>query len=104
MIIRRIQPGNTALAPAVYLGSGGSDPQLGIEVHMSVIRLLGIAMAVVGLFFLINGIHATDAPLEHLSETLTGKYSNQTALYIAGGIAALIVGGGLAVFAPRAHS
>ena len=67
---------------------------------MSPVRLLGIALAIVGLVFLVTGINATDAPLEHLSETFTGKYTNQTVLYIAGGIAALVIGGGLALFAP----
>jgi hypothetical protein len=67
---------------------------------MNAVRLLGIALAVVGLVFLITGINATDAPLEHLSETFTGKYTHQTMFYIAGGIAALIVGAGMAVLAP----
>jgi hypothetical protein len=67
---------------------------------MNPVRLLGIALAVVGLVFLIAGINATDAPLEHVSEALTGRYTHQTLLYIAGGVAALVVGGGLAMFAP----
>jgi hypothetical protein len=67
---------------------------------MSATRLLGFALAIVGLFFLITGLNATEAPLEHLSEALTGKYTDQTMYYIAGGIAGLLIGGGLAVFAP----
>jgi uncharacterized membrane protein len=68
---------------------------------MSATRLLGLAIAAVGVFFLVVGIDATHAPLEHLSQTFTGKFTHETMLYIAGGIAAIIAGGVMAVVQPR---
>ncbi|HTY66566.1 MAG TPA: DUF3185 family protein [Alphaproteobacteria bacterium] len=68
---------------------------------MSVTRLLGLGIAAVGIFFLVVGIDSTHAPLEQLSQTFTGKFTHETMLYIAGGIAAIVAGGVLAVVQPR---
>jgi len=67
----------------------------------NVTRLLGLGIAAVGVFFLVVGIDSTHAPLEQLSQTLTGKFSHETMLYIAGGIAAIVAGAVLAVAQPR---
>ena len=64
-------------------------------------RLLGLAIAAVGVFFLVVGIDSTHAPLEQLSHAFTGKFSHETMLYISGGIAAIIAGGVLAAVQPR---
>lgn len=68
---------------------------------MTAARLLGLAIAAVGVFFLVVGIDSTHAPLEQLSHDFTGKFTHETMLYIAGGIAAIIAGGVLAVAQPR---
>jgi hypothetical protein len=60
-------------------------------------RVIGIALLVAGAVFLVMGINATDAPVEQLSHSFFGRYSDQTAWYIAGGIAALVAGGVLAL-------
>lgn len=67
---------------------------------MTLMRMLGIALAAAGVVFFIIGLNATDSPVEQLSETFTGKYTSQTLWYIAGGLGALI-GGGLVALAPR---
>jgi hypothetical protein len=64
---------------------------------MPISRILGIALAVAGVVFLIIGLNATDAPVERLSETVTGKYTENTMWYIAGGLAAIVGGGFLAL-------
>jgi hypothetical protein len=71
------------------------------EMNVTLTRLVGLGIAAIGVFFLIVGIDSTHAPLEELSQTLTGKYSHETMLYIAGGIAAIVAGGVLAVAQPR---
>jgi uncharacterized membrane protein len=68
---------------------------------MNATRLLGIAVAAVGVFFLVVGIDATHAPLEQLSHDFTGRFTHETLMYIAGGIAAIIAGGVMVVAQPR---
>lgn len=55
-------------------------------------RLVGIALVAAGAVLLGLGLNATDAPLAQLSETLTGRYPDQTIWQLAGGAAALCVG------------
>jgi hypothetical protein len=66
---------------------------------MTLYRSLGIALVIAGIVFLVMGLNATDSAVERLSETFTGKYTDQTVWYIAGGLAALIGGSVLAVAA-----
>lgn len=68
---------------------------------MNPVQVLGIAVAVAGVVFLIMGVNATDSPFEHLSETLTGSYTDRTQWYIAGGLAALVGGGAMALLRMR---
>jgi len=60
---------------------------------MSVAQIVGVALAIAGVVFLIAGINATDAPSEQITEAFTGRYTQQTLWYIAGGLGALIGGG-----------
>jgi drug/metabolite transporter (DMT)-like permease len=68
---------------------------------MNLARLLGIAIAAAGIVFLIAGLNATGAPVERLSETFTGKYTQETIMYIAGGLAAIVAGVVVAITASR---
>ncbi|HSS64203.1 MAG TPA: DUF3185 family protein [Gammaproteobacteria bacterium] len=53
-------------------------------------KLIGLILIVAGAVLLYFGINATESPLEELSRTLTGRYSNETMIYlIAGGVAAV---------------
>lgn len=69
---------------------------------MNLARSIGLAVAAVGVVLLIMGLNATEAPLERLSETVSGRYTDQTIAYIIGGIAAVVGGVVLAVRAPSA--
>jgi hypothetical protein len=69
---------------------------------MNLTRSIGLAVAAVGVVLLIMGLNATEAPLERLSETVSGRYTDQTIAYIIGGIAAVVGGIVLAVRAPAA--
>jgi hypothetical protein len=59
-------------------------------------RITGAAVLAVGAVLLTLAYRSTNAPLEQLSETMTGRYSDGIIWYFAIGIAA-VVGGGLLV-------
>lgn len=64
-------------------------------------RILGAAVLVAGVVALGFAFNATDAPFERVSETLTGRYTNQTMLYFVLGSIAIVGGGLLIAFGPR---
>ena len=68
---------------------------------MKMTRIIGIVVFAIGAVLLGFAFHATNAPLEKLSDTMTGRYSNETMWYFGLGIAALVAGGLLAVFGSR---
>ena len=56
---------------------------------MTTPKLIGIGLLVLGMVLLYFGLNATNSPAEQLGEAFTGKYSNETMMYlIGGGIAA----------------
>jgi hypothetical protein len=55
-------------------------------------RVLGAMALVAGLILLGFGLNASDAPMEQLSETFTGRYSDNTMWYLVGGGAAAFGG------------
>lgn len=64
-------------------------------------RILGIALLVAGAIALFMGWNASESLTEQVSETLTGRYTEDTRRYlIAGGVAA-VVGLVLLVFGAR---
>jgi hypothetical protein len=69
---------------------------------MSLNRIVGGAILIAGLVLLGFAWHASDAPVEQVSESLTGSYTDQTMWYWVLGAAAAIGGGALALFGRRA--
>jgi drug/metabolite transporter (DMT)-like permease len=61
-------------------------------------RIFGAVAFAIGVALLVVAYNSTQAPLEKLSNTITGRYSNETMWYFAAGIAALVGGGLLAYF------
>lgn len=55
-------------------------------------KLIGIVLLVVGAIALYFGLTATTAPMEEVSEALTGRYSDQTMFYLIGGAVAGVAG------------
>lgn len=56
---------------------------------MNTAKLIGIGLLVLGAILLYFGFNATNSPMEELGEAVTGKYSDDTMMYlIAGGVAA----------------
>ena len=68
---------------------------------MKPIQMLGVVVLAVGVILLGFGYHASNAPLDRLSNTLTGRFTNQTMWYFVLGAAAVVGGALLAVFGKR---
>lgn len=68
---------------------------------MKSIQILGAVIFALGLLALYFGNHASNAPLEELSNSLTGRFSDQTMWYFAIGTVASIGGALLALFGNR---
>lgn len=55
-------------------------------------KLLGIVLLVVGLILLFFGWQSTESVGEQLTEAVTGRFTEQTMLYLIGGAVAAIAG------------
>jgi len=55
-------------------------------------QMLGVVLLVIGAIALYFGFNATNAPMEEVTEAFTGKYSDQTMLYLIGGAVAGVAG------------
>ncbi len=68
---------------------------------MQPMRILGVVVFAVGVVLLGFGYHASNAPLDQLSNTLTGRFTDRTMWYFVFGIAAALGGALLALFGKR---
>ena len=59
---------------------------------MSQNKIIAVVLLVAGVVALIFGINAANAPMEEMSEALTGQYSDRTMIYLIGGAAAAVAG------------
>lgn len=59
---------------------------------MNTSKLIGIGLLVLGGILLYFGFNATNAPMEELGEAITGKYSDDTMMYLVGGGVAAAAG------------
>ena len=62
---------------------------------------MGLAILIGGIVLLVMGLNASESVAESVHESVTGRYTDTTTWYIVGGIAGIIVGGGLAMFGGR---
>jgi hypothetical protein len=58
-------------------------------------NIIGIVALVVGAVLLYFAWRASQAPLDQMSEALTGRFTGNTMWYLLGGIVAVVVGAGL---------
>lgn len=68
---------------------------------MDMKRVIGVVVLAIGAVLLGFAYHATNAPMEKISDAMTGRYSSETMWYLAVGIAAVVGGGLLALFGSR---
>lgn len=66
--------------------------------------IAGLVSLVLGAVLLTLAYHASNAPIEQLSNTLTGHYSDQTTLYIAVGVVGVVGGAFLLLISGRRMS
>jgi drug/metabolite transporter (DMT)-like permease len=68
---------------------------------MSASQILGIVFAVIGAILVGFAYHASNAPLDQLSNTLTGRFTDRTMLYFVVGVGAALGGALIALFGKR---
>ena len=68
---------------------------------MSKNQIAGVVALTLGAVLLGFAYHASNAPIDQISNTLTGRYTDRTMWYMAIGIAAVVGGGLLAFFGRR---
>jgi hypothetical protein len=71
---------------------------------MSMQRIMGIVLLVVGVVFLIIGMNASHSAADQLSKTFTGRFTQQTAWCVFGGGTAALLGLLVVVFGARSKS
>jgi drug/metabolite transporter (DMT)-like permease len=64
-------------------------------------QILGIVALIVGVVLLGFAFNAADAPVDKISETLTGRYTDRTMWYFILGTAAVVIGGLVFLFGRR---
>jgi hypothetical protein len=69
---------------------------------MSTNRVVGVVALVIGIVLLVFGTQSANAPVDQVSSFFTGHFTDQTMLYLIGGIALTVVGGALTLFGRRA--
>jgi drug/metabolite transporter (DMT)-like permease len=65
---------------------------------MRPLQLLGVLAFAIGVILLAFAWHASNAPVDRLSNALTGRFTNQTMAYVFAGAAAAIGGALLILF------
>jgi uncharacterized membrane protein YidH (DUF202 family) len=60
-------------------------------------KLLGIILVVIGIILLVFGFNASQSLGDQVTETFTGRFTDETMWYIIGGAVAVVVGGFLAL-------
>ena len=65
---------------------------------MSTSKIAALVLIVVGGILLYFGYTASESALESITETVTGRFTDQTTMYIVGGAACAVVGVGLLLF------
>jgi type IV secretory pathway VirB2 component (pilin) len=68
---------------------------------MSTTKLAALVLIVVGGVLLYFGYSASQSALESITETVTGRFSDQTTMYLVGGAACAVLGVGLLLFGKK---
>lgn len=59
---------------------------------MNISKLIGIGLLVLGAILLYFGFSATNSAVEEIGEAFTGRYSDETMMYLIGGGVAAVAG------------
>ena len=55
-------------------------------------KFIGIGLLALGAILLYFGFNATDSAMEEIGEAITGRYSDETMMYLIGGGVAAVAG------------
>lgn len=58
-------------------------------------KLIGLVALAIGAALLFFAWNASNAPIDQLSETLTGRFTDNTMVYLIGGLIGIVAGGAL---------
>ena len=64
-------------------------------------RIIGLVLLAVGVTLLIFGYNASQSVGEQIVEGITGRFTDQTMVYLIGGIAAIVGGAALSLWGGR---
>ena len=59
---------------------------------MNNLRFIGIGLLALGAILLYFGFNATESAIEEIGEAVTGRYSDETMMYLIGGGVAAVAG------------
>lgn len=62
---------------------------------MSLSSIIGVVAAAVGIALLFFAWRASNAPVDQVSEALTGRFTGNTMWYLIGGVIGVVAGGAL---------
>ena len=65
---------------------------------MSITKITALALLVAGGILIYFGYNASQSALEKVAESLTGRFTDETTMYLVGGAACAVVGTGLLLF------
>jgi uncharacterized membrane protein len=68
---------------------------------MSTTRIVALVLIVVGGILLYFGYNASQSALETVTETVTGRFSDETTMYLVGGAVCAAIGVGLLLFGKK---
>ncbi|MCK7550626.1 MULTISPECIES: DUF3185 family protein [Marinobacter] len=64
---------------------------------MGTAKIMGVVLLVVGVLLLFFGWQSSESVGDQISETLTGRFTDETMWYLIGGAAAVVAGAFLAL-------
>jgi uncharacterized membrane protein len=64
-------------------------------------KLAGLVLLVVGGILLYFGYNASETALESVTETVTGRFTDETTMYLIGGAVCAVLGAGLLIFGKK---
>lgn len=68
---------------------------------MALSRIIGIVLLILGVVVLLFGFQSSESVADQATEAVTGRYTETTMWYLIGGLALCVLGGLMALFAPR---